>query len=119
MQLVARQRNELQRAEFRRFISQFRAEQFIFLDESSKDDRTLQRKYARSLEGTRVARRANFTRGTRYSILGAVSIDGVKTAHTVVGAFDRANFEFAIEQFVVPIVGSFANGENCSIVVTR
>jgi len=45
------------------------------------------------------------------AFLDAVSIDGVKTAHTVVGAYDRVNFEFAIEQFVVPIVGSFANGK--------
>ena len=42
MQIIARQRDERRRAEFRRFIAQFNPDQFLFVDESSKDDRTLQ-----------------------------------------------------------------------------
>lgn len=42
MQIIARERNEHKRAEFRRLISQFQPEQFIFIDESSKDKRTTQ-----------------------------------------------------------------------------
>ena len=76
-----------------------------------------QRKYGRSLRNTRVLKRGNFTRGTRYSVLGAFSTHGFKAAHSVVGAFDKHNFEFAMEQFVVPHVGSVALGEPCSVVV--
>lgn len=45
-------------------------------------------------------------RGTCYSVLGAISTQGFQAAHSVVGAFDKHHFEFAVEQFVVPHVGS-------------
>ncbi|KAK3703424.1 hypothetical protein QZH41_014259 [Actinostola sp. cb2023] len=117
LHIFARQRNEYMRAEFRRFVSQFQPNQFLFVDESSKDERTTQRKYGRSLSGTRVTRKGKFTRGVRYSVLGAVSADGFKAAHAIVGSFDMNSFEFAMEQFVVPHVGSIARSEQCSIVI--
>ena len=40
--IIARERDERKRAEFRRFTSQFQPEQFLFVDESSKDERTTQ-----------------------------------------------------------------------------
>ena len=40
--VIARQRNEAQSLVFRRLVSAFRKEQLIFLDESSKDERTTQ-----------------------------------------------------------------------------
>lgn len=76
-----------------------------------------QRKFARSLRGTRVSRRGNFTRGTRYSVLGAVSVHGIKAAHAIIGAYNQENFEFAINNFVGPLVGSLANGDDCSVVI--
>ena len=39
---IARERDERKRAEFRRFVSEFKPEQFLFVDESSKDERTIQ-----------------------------------------------------------------------------
>ena len=42
LQIIARERDERKRAEFRRFTSQFQPEQFLFVDESSKDERTTQ-----------------------------------------------------------------------------
>lgn len=42
LNLVAKQRNEMLRAEFRRRIAQFETHQLLFIDESSKDDRTFQ-----------------------------------------------------------------------------
>lgn len=77
----------------------------------------MQRKYARSLINTRVSRKGNFTRGTRYSVLGAVSTNGFQAAHSIVGAYDMKSFEFAMETFVLPYVGSLAKGDPCSIVV--
>jgi len=65
-------------------------------------------KYAGGLANTRVTRRGNFTRGTRYSVLAAVQTQGIQAAHSIVGAFDRQNFEFAMKHFVVPHVGSFS-----------
>jgi len=66
-------------------------------------------KYAQGLKGMRVSRKGNFTRGTRYSVLGAIAVDGVKAAHAIEGAYNKQQFEYAMEHFVLPHVGSFAN----------
>lgn len=50
-------------------------------------------------------------------MLAALSIDGVEAAHTIVGLYNREMFEFAMEYFVIPKVGSFARHEQCSIVI--
>lgn len=64
-----------------------------------------------------MSRKGNFTRGTRYSVLAAVSTKGIQAAHSIIGAYDRPNFEFAMETFVLPHVGSVAMGDPCSVVV--
>ncbi|EDO41542.1 predicted protein [Nematostella vectensis] len=119
MHIVARQRNEFERATYRRFISQFKPNQLLllFIDESSIDERKIQRKFGRELRGKRLSHVGNFTRGTRFSVLAAVSMDGIKGAHAIEGAYDTAGFEFAMETFVAPSIGSCANGEDCSVVV--
>ena len=65
----------------------------------------------------RVSRKGNFTRGTRYSVLGAIAVDDVKAAHAIEGAYSKQQFEYAMEHFVLPHVGSFANKERCSVIV--
>lgn len=42
LNLIAKQRDEQERAAFRRKISQFQPHQFLFIDESAKDERTFQ-----------------------------------------------------------------------------
>ena len=42
LHVVAKQRNEQMRASFRRQVSGFQKHQLLFVDESSKDDRTFQ-----------------------------------------------------------------------------
>ena len=64
-----------------------------------------------------MSRRGNFTRGKRYSVLSAMSADGVKAAHVIVGPYDRENFEIAVERFIAPMIGSCANGDPYSVVV--
>ncbi|EDO39654.1 predicted protein [Nematostella vectensis] len=117
MHIVARQRNEFERATYRRFISQFKPNQLLFIDESLKDERKIQRKFGRELRGKRLSHVGNFICGTRFSVLAAVSMDGIKGAHAIEGAYDTAGFEFAMETFVAPSIGSCANGEDCSVVV--
>ena len=64
-----------------------------------------------------MSRKGNFTRGTRYSILATAAVDGVKAAHAVGGAYNKQQFEHAMQHFVLPHVGSFANKEKCSVIV--
>lgn len=132
------------RAEFRRRIAQFETHQLLFIDESSKDDRTFQvkkinkqstyyllitrhvtycyctpfqRHYARGLRGTRTSVKGNFTRGTRYSVLSALSVQGVVASHTIIGAFNQRLFDFAVTNFILPFIGSCARRESCSVVI--
>ena len=53
--------------------------------------------YSRDLCGTgRISVKGNFTRGTRYSVLGAISTQGIKASHVVTGAYNREQFEFVM-----------------------
>ena len=64
-----------------------------------------------------MSRKGNFTRGTKYSVLSALSVDGVQASHVIIGAFNRVQYEYAMEHFVVPLIGSLAHKERNSVVV--
>ena len=49
-------------------LATYTAEQLVVLDESSKDGRTLIRRYGRAVTGSRASAMAPLERGTRYSI---------------------------------------------------
>ena len=55
----------------------FRPEQLVFADESHFNRLTLRRPYAWSIRGERACRYELFLRGTKYSILPALSLDGI------------------------------------------
>ena len=76
-----------------------------------------QRRYARSLRGTRISVKGNFTRGSRYSVLSALNVQGVVASHTVVGSYDQKQYEFAVTNFILPFVGSCARKEPSSVVI--
>src|SRR4051812_48490364 len=52
-------------------------EQFIFVDESAKDERTPSRRYGYSYVNARARLRVEFVRGKRYSILPTLRLDGM------------------------------------------
>jgi hypothetical protein len=60
------ERNEAKRADFVfRMGLQYRADQLVFVDESSMDRRAACRDYAYALKGRRALRKCFFMRGTR------------------------------------------------------
>lgn len=71
---------------------QYLASQCLWIDETSKDDRTIYRHYGRSLAGTRAVQSANFVRGERYSLVAALSVDGYVAARVVPGSLDGEEF---------------------------
>ena len=72
------ERNELLCSAFIAEISTgYMPEQFIFVDESAKDERTPSRRYGYSCVNTRARLRVAFVRGKRYSILPALTLDGI------------------------------------------
>ena len=89
------------------FGSQYTPEQAVFVDESSFDRRTDIRGRAWALSGKTALRKAFFVRGkryvllilgyqvlnyARYSLLPALSLDGIIAARLIEGSFTTATF---------------------------
>lgn len=102
MRKVASERDEGARQEFMDYAqNHWIANQLVFVDETSKDDRIIYRHYGRSLMGTNAIIRAPFCRGKRYSLVAALSVDGYIGQRAVEGSVDGEQFmEFIIEDIV-------------------
>jgi transposase len=100
---AAAERDDLARAEWlTHFISNYTARQMVVLDESSKDGRTLIRKYGRAISGQDPFLELPFSdRGIRYSILPALTLDGYIAVRVVEGSIDGAEFyDFVVNDVV-------------------
>lgn len=98
---IATERNENLRADFIRRMAQYRPEQLGFLDEVSKDERTLARRYGWSAKGKRAVKKGVFVRGRRFSAEGLLTINGMASNTVVEGSMTRHRFLEYLEHFVV------------------
>jgi hypothetical protein len=74
---------------------------FVFLDESAVDNVTGQQYAGRSRRGSPCVRRATFIRGMHYSLLPALSIDGIVAMDIFPGSVNRERYmQFLREQVV-------------------
>lgn len=98
----AAERSEHRHAEFIDYCTaNLMADMIISVDKSSKDDRTLYRHYGRSRAGTRACINANFVRGTRWSILPAMTVDGYLAVELIEGSVNGIIFlEFIVDKVV-------------------
>ncbi|KAJ2932106.1 hypothetical protein H1R20_g5000, partial [Candolleomyces eurysporus] len=72
------ERNEELRAQYQAFVGEnYSPEQLVFVDESACNRNTTKRSHGWAPVGTRSRRRDYFVRGQRYSILPALSLDGI------------------------------------------
>jgi len=101
---IAAERDEERRREFRELVhNNFQGDgsELIFIDETSKDERTWAHHYGRAMSGTQARFADVFVRGDRYSLVAAMAVDGYIAADVVEGSFDRDLFsQFVIEQVV-------------------
>jgi transposase len=99
---AAAERDEDFRQEWKQDVNaHFTASQMVFIDETSKDERTVYRHYGRSIIGNRATINANFVRGERYSMVAALSLDGYEAVHVVPGSVDGEGFlDFIINDVV-------------------
>jgi hypothetical protein len=84
----ALEQNDLVRAEFICEIAAYRADQLVFVDECYVDKRNTIRLTGWSEKGTRATVQAPFIRGARFSILPALSLDGVLDMSIIKGAIN-------------------------------
>jgi transposase len=98
---IAAERSEDLRANFIRHMAQYRPEQLGFLDEVSKDERTLARLRGRSIKGRRAVKKGVFVRGRRFSAEGLLTVDGMVSNTVVEGSMTKNRFLEYLEHSVV------------------
>ncbi|CAB4494727.1 unnamed protein product [Rhizophagus irregularis] len=98
---AASERNELLRSAFIATIGHYRTDQLVFMDESSKDERTLTRLYGYSEINSRAIKKVVFVRGKRYTLLPALTEQGIIAVDIMEGSCTKQRFkEFVISQVV-------------------
>jgi hypothetical protein len=118
LQRIALERNEARRADFISRMAQFDPEELGFIDEVSKDERTVGRRYGRSKRGTRARKSQPFVRGRRTSTVGVLSVDGFVAGTSVEGSLTKASFLHWMEESVVSYCFSCPFLTNSSIVTS-
>lgn len=99
----------------------FTVDQLVSVDESSKDGRTLYRRYGWSPRDETAHRTVDFPRGERWSLLPALTIDGYIAKRIVTGSIDGIEFlDFILEDVLpkmnpYPLPRSVFLLDNCSI----
>ncbi len=79
--------------------------QLIFIDESTKDERSLSRLYRYSSQNTHVCKKVVFVWGRRYTILPALTLDGFVAIDIFEEACDKKKFvDFILNQVVCKII---------------
>jgi len=103
---AALERNELLRATWQAEYGDIPAEYCVWLDEASVDDFTNQRKNGWSAVGQAAVCRDTFIRGQRYSVLPALTADGLIALDIFEGSVNKDLFiKFITEQVVSTTVG--------------
>lgn len=101
LQRIALERNEALRAQFISRMAQFSPEELGFIDEVSKDERTVGRRYGRSKRGTRARKSQPFVRGRRTSTVAVLTVDGFVSGTAVEGSLTKMSFLHWLEFSVV------------------
>nr|GAT47754.1 Tc1-mariner class transposase [Mycena chlorophos] len=104
---IAAERNEPLRMDYLRRMNQYTPEQLGFIDETSKDERTVGRRFGWSKRGTRAESRQPFVRATRLTATGLMSLDGMVTNRVIIGSMKRKQFVEFLEQSVMPLTSPF------------
>lgn len=99
---AASERDEEARDVFKTFIREhLTADMVVTADETSKDDRTIFRRFGRAPRGERANSSTDFVRGERYSIVAAISVDGYVATRVVPGSVDGDEFfDFIVQEVV-------------------
>ena len=82
----------------------YTADQLVFLDESSKDERVVLRRYGHAPSGQEAIHHVSLNRGVRYSILPALSLNGYMAVKVIEGSIDGARFyDIVVNDVVSPL----------------
>ena len=97
----AAERNEHLRATWQIAMAQYDPQQLVFIDEAGVDDQTNFRKNGWAPLGQTCVRRTSFLRGRKYSILPALSVDGIVALDIFEGSVNREYFLMFLRNHLV------------------
>lgn len=103
---IAKERDEAQRQEYWAVINGELGgdgDLLVMVDETSKNELSLVRRFGRALVGARAEIADVFVRGDRYSLAAAMSKDGYIATKVVPGSFDSLDFFEFISEDVVSV----------------
>jgi hypothetical protein len=101
LKCVTLERDEACHADFISRMAQYQPEEIRFIDETSKDERTLERRYSRSKKGKRAEKKQVYVRGRRTSTEALLTLDGIVAGTVVEGSMTKATFLEYLEFNVV------------------
>src|SRR5262245_7980143 len=99
--LIASERDEKARQQFRTLTGSLARERFVFIDEMGSN-RGLTRLYGRAAPGQRVREQGPADHGGNVSTIGAMGLEGMRTGLSVPGAIDGETMLFFVEELLVP-----------------
>jgi transposase len=99
--LIACERDEKARKQFRKIAGAFALNNYVFIDEMGTT-LGLTRLYGRAAPGTRVLEQVPGDRGGNVSTIGALALEGMRTGLSVPGASDGETLLFLVEELLVP-----------------
>jgi transposase len=104
----ALERNDIMRSAFMNMIATTDPDpdMFIFIDEAAKNKRTEGRSMGWAMMGKRCVQRRCFVRGQRYSILPALTLDGIITYDIIEGSVTATRFLQFLRELVVSFPSS-------------
>jgi len=102
LQEEARERDQILREHWIVKVSQWRADQLIFLDESGMNSKLGRRKKGWGPKGKRVISKVPTQKAENLSFLPAITVDGYMTCIVFCGAINAEIFEEFIEHDVLP-----------------
>ena len=107
MSKPAIERNENDRLNFIVHMSQYSPLQLVFSDESAYDRRTLSRRYGWNFKGRRACKRTFFIRGKRYTIEGALCLNGLLAYAIQEGPMNSNDYNYFVEYVLVCFIYNF------------
>lgn len=117
IQHIALQRSDECRARFMAEISIYDPSMFVWIDETGCDQRNGVRKHGYSIRGIPPCDYRLLIRGTRYSAIPVMSMQGIHDVQVVEGTVNGDRFKHFIEHTVLPILNPFDGCNPLSVVI--
>ena len=117
MRLVAKQRCDIQRAQFISEIIEFNPKSLLFIDETGSNRRNTIRKYGYGLQGMTPTSHKFTVYGKRLSAIGILTYRGIEDVYIAEGNVNSSIFMDFIQRCLLPILQPFDGDNPCSVVV--